>query len=139
MAFLWFVKAKLKLKKVMVPASLLHNNLYGHSMMQLLPTEILDWVYPKDFNPGNYSNNSPVGCFLEVDLDYPDELHDLQFAICMICNAYPLAGETIEVTEKMLPHYQLKTVEDNNFSLDENKKLIPNLVNKRKHKLHYQN
>ena len=26
------------------------NNLYGHSMIQLLPTEILDWVNPKAFN-----------------------------------------------------------------------------------------
>ena len=26
------------------------NHFYGHSMMQLLPTEILDWVNPKDFN-----------------------------------------------------------------------------------------
>ena len=47
-------------------------------MMQLLPTEISDWVNPKDFNLDNYSNNSPVGCFLEVDFNYPDELHDLQ-------------------------------------------------------------
>ena len=37
------------------------NNLYGHSVMQLLPTEILDWVNPpKDFNLHNYSNNSPI-------------------------------------------------------------------------------
>ena len=26
------------------------NHFYGHSMMQLLPAEILDWVNPKDFN-----------------------------------------------------------------------------------------
>ena len=26
------------------------NVLYGHSMIQILPTEILDWVNPKDFN-----------------------------------------------------------------------------------------
>ena len=29
--------------------------------------------------------------------------------------------------------------EDNNFSLGKNKKLIPNLGNKRKYKFHYQN
>ena len=34
------------------------NDLYGHSMMQLLPIEILDWVNPKDFNLDNYSNNN---------------------------------------------------------------------------------
>ena len=62
------------------------SNLYGHSLMQLFPTEILDWVNPKDFNVDNYSNDSPVGYFLEVDLDYPDELHDLR-------NDYSLAGK----------------------------------------------
>ena len=34
------------------------NNLYGHSMMKFLPTEILEWSNPKDFNLDNYSNNS---------------------------------------------------------------------------------
>ena len=47
-------------------------------MMELFPTEILDLE--------NYSNNSPVGCFLEINLDYPNELHDLH-------NDYPLVGE----------------------------------------------
>ena len=59
-------------------------------MMQPLPSEILDWVNSKDFNLDNYSNDSPLGCFLEADLDYPDELHDFY-------NCYPSAGEKIEV------------------------------------------
>ena len=37
------------------------NNLYGHSMMQLLPIEILFWVNIKDFNLCKYSNDSPIG------------------------------------------------------------------------------
>ena len=45
-------------------------------MMQHLPTEKLDWVNPKNFHLHNYSKNSPKGCFLEVDFDYADELHD---------------------------------------------------------------
>ena len=49
------------------------NNLNGHSLMELLLTEILDQVNPKDFNLDNYSNDSPIGCFLEVDLNYLDE------------------------------------------------------------------
>ena len=43
----------------------------------------------------NYSNNSPIGSFLEFDCDYTDELHDFH-------NDYPLAGEKIKVTEEML-------------------------------------
>ena len=69
------------------------NNLYEHSMMQLLPTEILDWVNPKDFNLDNYSNSSPIGCFLENDLDYPDELHDF--------HDYPLVAEKIKITKEI--------------------------------------
>ena len=36
-------------------------------MMQLLPTEILDWVNAKD-NLDDYCSNSPIGRFLEIDL-----------------------------------------------------------------------
>ena len=57
------------------------NDLYGHSMMQLLPTKILDWVNPKDFSLHNYSSNSPIGSSIEFDLDYPDEFHDLHFIL----------------------------------------------------------
>ena len=39
------------------------NNLCGHSMMQRLPTEILNWVNPKDFNIDNCSNDSQLGSF----------------------------------------------------------------------------
>ena len=70
------------------------NNLYGHSIMQFLPTEILNWVNSKDFSLNNYSEDSPIGCFLEVDLDYPDELHDL--------HDYSLAGEKIQLRKEML-------------------------------------
>ena len=63
------------------------SNLYEHSMMQLLPTKILDWADPKDFHLDSYSSNSHlICCFLEVDLDYPDELYDLH-------NDYLLQGE----------------------------------------------
>ena len=39
----------------------------------------------------------------------------------------------------MLSEYQIKIIEDNKFSLAKTKKLIPNLGNKRKYQLHYQN
>ena len=39
-------------------------------MMQLLPTEILDWVTPKDFDD---------------NLDDLDELHDLYSAYLLVC------------------------------------------------------
>ena len=39
----------------------------------------------------------------------------------------------------MLSNYQLQIIEDNNFFLGKNKKLLPNLGNKGKYKLHYRN
>ena len=36
------------------------NNLSEHSMMKLLPTEIVDWVNSKDFNLDNYSDKNPI-------------------------------------------------------------------------------
>ena len=65
-------------------------------MIKLLPIEILDWVNSKDFNLDNYSDDSPVGCFLEADLDYP---HDYR-------NDYALAGENVEIRKEILPNYQ---------------------------------
>ena len=56
----------------------------------------------KDFNLDNYSNSSLIVCFLEVDLDYPDELHDLH-------NYYPLAVGKVKVFKKMLSDYHYKS------------------------------
>ena len=86
----------------------------------------------KKSNPYNYSDDSPLSCFLEVDLDYPNKLHDLY-------NDYTLAGEKIKVTEEMLSKYQLKIIGNNNFHLGENQKLISKMDNKKKYKLKYQN
>ena len=38
-----------------------------------------------------------------------------------------------------MSNYQLQIIKCNNFSLAKNEKFIPNLGNKRKYKLHYQN
>lgn len=54
---------------------------YGHFMMQLLPTEILDWVNPKDCNLDNFYSYSSIACVLETGFDYPNELHGL-YNIC---------------------------------------------------------
>ena len=109
------------------------KNLYGPSVMQLLPTEILDWVNSKYFNLGNYSSDSPIPHSLKVALDYPNEIHDLRYDNL-------LAHAIIKVTEEILLKYQLQIIEDNSFSLSKNEKnLISNLSNKTKCKLHYQN
>ena len=52
------------------------NNLYGWAMSQPLPTGGFRWV---DIHPDKISklvNNSEKGYLLEVDILYPEELHD---------------------------------------------------------------
>ena len=42
--------------------------------------------------------NSPIESILEVDREYPDELHELH-------NDYPLAPEKLEISHNMLSNY----------------------------------
>ena len=86
--------------------------------MQLLPTKILHWVDQKDFSLDNYRNDSPIGFFLQVDLDYLHELHDLY-------NEYPSEGEKINVRKEILSNHQLQIIEDNNYSLGKNNFFLP--------------
>jgi hypothetical protein len=81
------------------------NNLYGLAISQPLPIRDFGWMSCEEME--EWTN---YGCILEVDLEYPEELHDKQ-------NEYSLAPERIEV----------KKVE----------KLIPNLNNKQKYIIHH--
>ena len=61
------------------------------------------------------------GMILEVDLEYPNELHELH-------NDYPLAAEKMKVTKEMLSSY-----------IGQVAKLIPTLADKENYVLHYRN
>ena len=76
------------------------NNLYGWAMSKPLPTHGFKWMKTSELETWEL-----YPCILEVDLEYPKELHDLH-------NDYPLAPEQIEVNKVG--------------------KLIPNLWNKKK-------
>ena len=69
---------------------------------------------------------------LEVDLEYPEELHDLH-------NDYPLGPEKVKVTKNMLSDYCKKIAAKYNISTGLVHKLIPTLKNKEKYALHYRN
>ena len=66
------------------------NNLYSYAMSKFLPTSGFKWIDPKEFDLNKYTSNSSKGCFVEVDLEYPKELHKLH-------NDYPLAPDKIEI------------------------------------------
>ena len=61
------------------------NNLYGGSICESMPFGEFEWI--ENVDVVNYNADGDKGCFLEVDLEYPSELHDLH-------NDYPLAPES---------------------------------------------
>ncbi|XP_065650262.1 uncharacterized protein LOC136078418 [Hydra vulgaris] len=83
------------------------NNLYGWAMSKPLPTHGFKWM-----DEDELKNWKSVPCILEVDLDYPENLHDEH-------NDYPLAPEKVKS--------------------DKVDKLIPNLNHKKNYVIHYEN
>ena len=91
------------------------NNLYGWAMSQKLPIHSFEWMTDKEIKNlfkvqvVQFWERTP--CILEVDLTYPEELHDLH-------NDYPLCPERVECDKGV-------------------KKLIPNLRDKNNYVVHY--
>ena len=109
------------------------NNLYRWAMSQYLPTGIFRWMTDKKINKidlGRYKTNGKKGLILEVDLEYPRELHNLH-------NDYPVALEKAKVSKNMLSEYCKKIAEKYNISNGQVNKLIPTLKSKEKYVLHY--
>ena len=92
------------------------NNLYGWAMSEKMPYKNFEWVNIENTSVeevlSRTQEDKDIGYILEVDLEYPNELHELH-------NDYPLAPETMV----------LKRVN----------KLVPNLRNKTKYILHHKN
>ena len=93
------------------------NNLYGSAMSEKLPIHSFKWLSSGEME--RLFNNQVVQiwektpCILEVDLEYPEDLHDLH-------NDYPFCPERVECKNGV-------------------EKLIPNLRNKTKYVIHYKN
>ena len=79
-----------------------------------------------------YTSNSSKGCVLEIDLEYPKELWELH-------NDYALAPDKLEIKREMLSNYQLKIAHLYNIPIGNVKKLVPNLFDKEKYVIHYEN
>ena len=70
------------------------------------------------------SENSFVGYILKVELEYPDELHNLH-------NHYPLAPGKLEITQNMLSKYFSDIANKYGIKIGVVNKLFPNLRNKK--------
>ena len=108
------------------------NNLYGWAMSQYLPVSNFHWISEDLDTILGTEANSDVGYIVECDLVYPAELHRYH-------NDYPLAPEHLKVTESMLSPYQRDMVQELHTGGLDCDKLVPNLMNKEKHVLHYRN
>ena len=77
------------------------NNLYVWAISGYLPYGGFQWLKNFDnFDVNSLSENSPIGYILELDLEYPDELHVLH-------NDYALAPEKLTIPYDMLSDYSL--------------------------------
>ena len=75
------------------------NNLYSWGLSEYLPYGDFKWLKNADgFDVNLISEKRPIGYFLEVDLECPDELQELQ-------NGYPLAPEKLAVSNDLLSKY----------------------------------
>ena len=109
------------------------NNLYGWAMSKYLPYREFEWLKNVDsFDVMSIDKKSDVGYILEVDLKYPNELHELH-------SDYPLAPEKLTVTNDILSNYCKSIADKYEIKVGDKKKLIPNLGNKTKYVVHYKN
>ena len=96
------------------------NNLYGWAMSQYLPTGNFRWMTDKETNKidlGKYKADGKKDWILEVDLEYPRDLHDLH-------NDYPVAQEKAKVSKNMLSRYCKEIAEKYKNSIGQVNKLI---------------
>ena len=79
-------------------------NLYGYAMRLPLPIRDFVWVEVSSIEDWadfivKQGDEQEEGYFLEVDLEYPEELHDLH-------DTYPYAPEKLKIEEKYLSEHQ---------------------------------
>jgi hypothetical protein len=112
------------------------NNLYGVAMCKYLPTGGFEWVELDTQSMEFWTafvlaqkDEQETGFIMEVDLEYPEHLHDLH-------DNYPLAPEHVNITGDMLSPHQRKLAEDLKVKVG-GKKLCTTLHSKKNYILHY--
>ena len=104
-------------------------------MSQPLPYDEFTWI-PKDechaIDWLAQTDDQLYGYFVECDLHYPDDLHDLH-------DDYPLAPERIVVEDHLLSEKQDVLRSQYAISHTATSKLVPNFFDKKKMLIHYRN
>ena len=108
------------------------NNLYGWAMSQPLPTGGFEWVEAcEGLAIADLPADSPCGYIFEVDLEYPEDLHNVH-------NTYPLAPERMAVVREWMSEYQHELIGVGGAPA-EVEKLVLNLCTKERYVVHYRN
>ena len=109
------------------------NNFYGWAMSEYLPYGGIKVLKNVDaFDVNSISEKSEIKYFSEVDLEYPNELHESH-------NDYPLAPDKLVVSSDMLAKCCKKISDKYGKKVGGVKKLILNFGNKTTNVLHYRN
>ena len=104
-------------------------------MSHPLPYSGFDWLRGKEINDfclSSISENSSIGYFLEVDLEYPSELKDSN-------SDYPLASEKPEISSNMLSKYCSDIADKYGTKVGGISKFVSNLRDNKKCIVHYRN
>ena len=110
------------------------NNLYGWAMSKPLPKRDFKWkrVMPTEEEILKKKENAKNGWILEVDLEYPAELHEQH-------NSYPLAPEKKVVKQERMSDYQKRLMKDLDLKPPDSEKLLLTLEDKSNYVVHYRN
>ena len=110
------------------------NNLYGWAMSKPLPKSGFKWkrVMPTEEEILNKKENAKKGWILEVDLEYPAELHKEH-------NSYPLAPEKKVVKKENMSDYQKNLIKELDLKIPNSNKLLLTLEDKKDYVVHYEN
>ena len=63
-------------------------------MSKSLPRSKFKWLNPEKFNLDKYKDDTLRGCVLEVNLEYPKELHELR-------SDHPLVLDKLEIKKEI--------------------------------------
>ena len=112
------------------------NNLYGTAICKPLPEKDFDFLRDEQvtlFDFMSVLDDTTEGYILEVDLEYPEEIHDMH-------SDYPFRPESLVVNPKDLPPFTVSL--ETKLSIKTNggcRKLTGTLRSKERYALHYHN